>query len=99
MGNTDQMFLFNLLAVAKSQAGKGLATKMMQYSINLAKEAEFKVLTSETTGVASTRIFAKLGFEAVKKLNYDDYTNSKGEKIFLGVNPPHVGCTVWLKQI
>ena len=99
MGQVEKMFLFNMLSVAKYQAGKGIATKLMKKSIDCAIESGFHFLTSETTGVASTKIFSKLGFQSVKMICYDDYVNKKDDKIFEGVNPPHVGCTVWIKRV
>ena len=44
------MFTFELLNVDKSYGGRGIASLLVELSINVAKEQGFKLLLVETTG-------------------------------------------------
>ena len=96
--NEEQMLVINMLCVSSEMAGQGLGLKMMEWSENLAKEKGISLMTAETTGVASGRLFQKAGFQKVKELEYDAYTNKKGEKPFFALEP-HKACVVWKKQL
>lgn len=94
----ERMFVYNMIAVKGAFSGRGIATEMIRFSERLALEAGFRVLTSETTGIMSAKVFAKLGYERVKELEYNQYEAKSGGKIFANLDP-HKSCVVWLKII
>jgi GNAT superfamily N-acetyltransferase len=86
-----------MICVASQATGKGLATKLMKWSERIAhEEAGCKVLTAETTGAASARVFEKMAFEKANVLEYDDFIDKIGQKPFEHLDP-HKSCIAWIK--
>ena len=92
------MFVINMICVSPKEAGQGLASKMMDWSENMAKKSEITIMTSETTGIASSKIMEKSKFTNVKQFLYDDYKDKNGEYPFVNMKP-HLGCTIWKKTL
>ena len=92
----ERMFVFNMIAVDSGFGGRGIGTQLMMRAVQFAFDKGFRVLTAETTGVASAKIFQKLDFQQVKEMAYDDYTDEEGNKPFKNLHP-HRACIVWVK--
>lgn len=94
----DRMFVFHMIAVDSNFGGRGIGTELVLRGIEHATRHGFRVLTSETTGAISGKIFQKLGFNLIKELNYDDYIDEEGQKRFKDLHP-HKSCSVWAKTL
>jgi ribosomal protein S18 acetylase RimI-like enzyme len=53
----DRMFVFHMIAVDSEFGGSGIGTQLVLRGIEHATRHGFKVLTAETTGQASAKIF------------------------------------------
>ena len=87
-----------MICVSPNESGQGLASKMMNWSENMAKTSGLSIMTAETTGIGSTKLFQKSEFTKVKEMKYDDYLDKNGEHPLANLNP-HLGCTVWKKSL
>ena len=87
-----------MICVSPNESGQGLASKMMDWSESEAKKSGLTLMTAETTGIASSKIFQKCLFTKVKELKYDDYMDKNGEHPFENMKP-HQACTVWTKSL
>ena len=94
----DSGVICELLTVAVSPdfGGKGIATNLSKICVENAKQAGFKVIYSETTGVGSTKAIAKCGGEIKNTIDYATWTYgkgcfSKGTQPLTKVEEPHKG--------
>jgi len=55
-------------------------------------------MSCETTGIASGKIFQKVGFDFVKEIVYENYIDKYGQKRFQNLQP-HKSCIIWAKHI
>ena len=92
------MFVLNMICVSPNESGQGLASKMMNWSENMAKTSGLSIMTAETTGIGSTKLFQKSKFTKVKEIQYDDYMDKNGEFPFANLKP-HLGCSIWKKAL
>ena len=92
------MFVLNIICVSSNESGQGLASKMMNWSENMAKTSGLLIMTAETTGIGSTKLFQKSNFTKVKEIQYDDYIDKNGEFPFANLKP-HLGCSIWTKAL
>lgn len=97
-GKSASGVICELLTVAVSPdfGGKGIATNLSKICVENAKQAGFKVIYSETTGVGSTKAIAKCGGEIKHTIEYKDWTMgkgcfSKGTQPLANVEEPHKG--------
>lgn len=98
MFQVDKMLVLNMICVSPEESGKGLALEMMQWSEKIARENGISILTAETTGIASTKVFEKANYEKIKALNYDDYKDSQGHQPFANLHP-NKACSIWIKKL
>ncbi|KAL7639620.1 UNVERIFIED_CONTAM: hypothetical protein RMT77_010121 [Armadillidium vulgare] len=68
--NVDKLFFFELLNVDKIYGGRGIASMLVEQSISVARERDFKCLVAETTGIFSAKIFARNGFKTIREVPY-----------------------------
>ncbi|XP_076068967.1 arylalkylamine N-acetyltransferase 1-like [Oratosquilla oratoria] len=71
--SVNRVFNFDLLNVEKSYGGRGIASMLVQQSVNVAKEKGFSCLTVETTGIFSAKIFSRHGFKTIREVPYSSY--------------------------
>ena len=95
---TEEILILHMICVSDEYKGLGIASKMMNWSEEKAKSQNITVLSAETTGIASAKIFQKANFQNIKEMFYDDYEDKNGEKIFAKLDP-HKSCIVWKKSI
>ena len=53
----DRMFVFHMIAVDSDFGGRGIGTGLVKHGIDHATRHGFRVLTAETTGITSAKIF------------------------------------------
>lgn len=94
----DKMLVLNMICVSPEESGKGVALEMMNWSQDLASKNGISVLTAETTGIASSKVFQKANYEKVKEFKYDDYVDSAGKRPFQNLSP-NESCSVWIKKL
>ena len=90
-----------MISVHQDFGGRGIGRKLAQKSEEYIKEKHTDVglISGETTGALSARIFEKQGFEKVTHIIYAEYEDHKGAPIFMGVPTPHTACIVWAKSV
>ena len=78
MGN---IFSFQVLSVHPNYRRLGIATKLVQKSIELARSRGFEVVKAEATGKYSQKLYTKLNFDILFEISYNDY-KVDGEVVF-----------------
>ena len=75
----------------------GIATKLVQKSIKLARSRRFEVVKAEATGKYSQKLYSKLNFDILFEILYNDY-KVDGEVVFnnMGI---HTGFQLLAKKI
>ena len=58
------------------------------FSSQIAKQNCFSLIKVDCTSNFSAKAVSRLGFQCIFTLNYDDYVDEKGDKIF-SVKSPH----------
>ena len=71
----EKAYILHRLAIPKEYRKQNIATKLMNYVENLAKEQNIKVLKSDTevSNYKMNNLFIKEGFIYKGKFTYDDY--------------------------
>ena len=68
--NTDKVFEIAVVAVSSDYGRKGLATKLMEFSIQIAIEIGAGVVKVEAISEHSAQIASKLDFTVLKSIDY-----------------------------
>ncbi|XP_011875954.1 PREDICTED: dopamine N-acetyltransferase-like isoform X2 [Vollenhovia emeryi] len=87
-----------ILSVDTSWRGKGIAKTLMEKSIEIAKEQGFHYARADCTSFFSGKVCARLGFEAIYNLNYNDYVDEDGKPIFSPASP-HTAAITYVKKL
>ena len=95
--DVDTIFHFLFLSVHPNYRGFGIATKLVQKSIELAKLRGFKVAKAEATGKYSQKLFTNLDFDILFQISYNDY-KVDGEVVFRNMGI-HTSFQVLAKKI
>ncbi|KHJ41237.1 acetyltransferase, GNAT family [Trichuris suis] len=77
-----------ILSVHRNSIGQGLAKKLVDASVELAKNRGCAFATAVATNIASQQLFSKLGFETLYTLMHKDYVDNRGRQIFDCKNNP-----------
>lgn len=80
-------------------SNQGLFTRLKLATIDLARSSKLDLIYSKATSRYSTQANFKLGFHAVRTLEYSSYKNSKGQHILAGMSQPHQACTLNVKVL
>ena len=64
--DVEQMLVLHMICVSPQESGQNLALQMIQWTEEDAKAHRVKVLTAESTGLASAKVFAKANYVQVK---------------------------------
>ena len=59
-----------------------MATKLTEYSLQVARDAGFELAFAETTGAASTKILAKVGGKPLAVVDYGSWPGPAGDVPF-----------------
>jgi len=86
------------VCTSREARGKGLGTKLIAKSMELAKAAGCEYVYLMATGNFSNKIFDKLGFESRKELVYSEYVDEEGQPK-LKRTGVHIKCQVRLKTL
>ena len=73
-----------MIATAPEARGLGLATDLVERSVQLAACLGFKGCKTEATGSYSRKAFAKCGFEVVAEVKYSQFEVAE-KKVFAGI--------------
>uniref|UniRef100_A0A914PZE4 N-acetyltransferase domain-containing protein n=1 Tax=Panagrolaimus davidi TaxID=227884 RepID=A0A914PZE4_9BILA len=71
--NCKKLFVLHILFVHPDFGGKGIATKLTEKSIELAKENQCDYIMSVPSNIKSAHIFTKFGFELVREIPFDAF--------------------------
>ncbi|XP_078035042.1 arylalkylamine N-acetyltransferase 1 [Augochlora pura] len=74
--NVDELFDCRILSVDENFRGRGLANILMADSIQTAKDAGFKVIKADATGMYSQKVCSKHGFEVEAEISYMELDES-----------------------
>ena len=95
------MVIFNMISVHRDFGGRGIARKLVQITEDHLRQEhkEVRLISAETTGALSAKVFEKQGFEQITKINYNEYRNNNDKPMFQNIPAPHKACIVWAKSI
>jgi GNAT superfamily N-acetyltransferase len=83
-GSLIILIMFQMIATAPEARGLGLATDLVQRSVQLAACLGFRGCKTEATGTYSRKAFQKCGFDLVADVKYAQF--KIGEKtVFAGI--------------
>ena len=99
--DVDQMVIFNMISVHEDYGGQGIGRKLAQLSEDHLRKnnKEIRIISAETTGALSAKIFQRQGFEQITFINYDKYVDKNNKLVFHNMPAPHKACVVWAKSI
>ena len=99
--DVDQMVIFNMISVHEDYGGQGIGRKLAQLSEDHLRKnnKEVRIISAETTGALSAKIFQRQGFEQITFINYDKYVDKNNKLVFQNMPAPHTACVVWAKSI
>ncbi|XP_064617233.1 uncharacterized protein LOC135481323 [Liolophura sinensis] len=69
--NVDTLVNFRGICVAEKYQRQGIGTKMVAKTLQLIQERNFRLVTAESSGRFSSRIFEKFGFEKLVQHDYN----------------------------
>ena len=95
------MVIFNMISVHRDFGGQGIARKLVQLSEDHLRleYKEVRLISAETTGALSAKVFEKQGFEQITQINYNGYRDNNDKPLFQNIHTPHKACIVWAKSI
>ena len=69
------MVVFNMISVHKDYGGQGIGRVLAQKSEDFLKKGRnsYSLVSAETTGALSAKVFKKQGFEQITRIVYEDY--------------------------
>lgn len=70
---TERKMEFSIVAVDKNYGRQGLASKLMGYSLEIAKTNEVGVVWTEALSEYTAKLAVKFGFDTLKTINYGDF--------------------------
>lgn len=86
--DVDKIFDLRILSVDPKFRGQRLATKLLDKSIEVAKENGFKLVKGDATSLFSQRSLISLDFVTIRELRYDMYEKND-ELPLCNVAAPH----------
>ncbi|KAK9738015.1 Acetyltransferase (GNAT) family [Popillia japonica] len=95
--DVNKMILVEILSVDGSWRGQGIAKKLMNKTRDLAREQGVKLMRVDCTSHFSAKAIARLGFECIYRLKYEDYKEN-GRAVF-DPEAPHKEVTVYIQRI
>ncbi|KAF4518895.1 hypothetical protein B566_EDAN015287 [Ephemera danica] len=83
-----------VLNVERHFSGRGIAAELVRRSEERARNRGLSAVTADTTGEFSRKTFARLGYETLRELRYDEYAGAA-----LRHGPVHTAARVMLKRL
>jgi len=84
----DSVMDLTIIGVHRDFRKRGLGAKLMERSLELAKERGYRLATIQCTSAYSASLAIRYGFTEVFTLPFSDYKNEKGDIIF-NTETPH----------
>ncbi|CAG9762802.1 unnamed protein product [Ceutorhynchus assimilis] len=96
--NVDKIFEVRILSVDSGYRGKGIAKELFVQSEAVARKHGFKVMKTDATSLFTQKVAESQGFWVEKTLNYHDFKDENGQKIY-DTRPPHLYYKVMAKLL
>ena len=87
-----------MVAVHSKYQNQGIAKKLFEFSFELAKERNLKVVFADCTNIYTSKIAEKIGMEVVSNVTFDEYNKYLGTNLFAS-RPPHNAIRTFVKKI
>ncbi|XP_072765267.1 arylalkylamine N-acetyltransferase 1 isoform X2 [Anoplolepis gracilipes] len=87
-----------ILSVDTNWRGKGVGKTLIEKTIEIAKEQGFHYARVDCSSAFSGKLCARIGFDAIYKLNYNDYVDEEGKPIFSPA-PPHTAVVSYARKL
>jgi len=95
----DTYVLLQILCVHPHYAGRGLARKMIDATLTLARDAGHALVVSEATSRYSAAAFIKAGFSVENTIEYADYSLDRVEHPFARNTGVHTNARLMIKHL
>ncbi|KFD53108.1 hypothetical protein M514_17217 [Trichuris suis] len=99
LANANFYMEVTLLSVSPKSTGRGLAKKLIEASLERAKQLQCAFVLAVATGFKSQTLFAKCGFESVYTVPYKDYLDSSGKQLFECRNSEDESAKLMLRRV
>ncbi|KMR04593.1 dopamine n-acetyltransferase isoformx1 [Lasius niger] len=87
-----------IISVDTNWRGKGVGKTLIEKAIEIAKEQGFHYARADCSSLFSGKLCARIGFDAIYKLNYNDYVDEEGKPIFSPASP-HTAVVSYVKKL
>ncbi|XP_070171547.1 arylalkylamine N-acetyltransferase 1 isoform X1 [Polyergus mexicanus] len=87
-----------IISVDINWRGKGVAKALIGKAIEIAKEQGFHYARADCSSSFSGKLCARIGFDAIYKLDYNDYVDEEGKPIFSPASP-HTAVVSYIKKL
>ncbi|XP_019698696.2 dopamine N-acetyltransferase isoform X1 [Harpegnathos saltator] len=87
-----------IISVDTNWRGQGIAKALIEKTVEIAKEQGFHYARADCSSMFSGKLCARLGFNAVYKLDYSDYVDESGKAVFSPASP-HTTMTTYVKKL
>lgn len=95
--DVDKLVEVRILSVDTAMRGRGIAKALLEKSAELAKQHGYPLIRTDCTSHFSALAVARLGFDCVFKMQYEDYRQN-GEPVF-HPEPPHKEVTTYVRRL
>lgn len=95
--DVDKVMFVKILSVDGAWRGKGIAKELMDRTRNIGREQGYGLMRVDCTSYYSARAIARLGFDCVYELKYDEY-KVDGKRVF-ATEHPHSSLTIYVQRI
>lgn len=96
--NIKKSFHIMMVAVHSNYQNQGIARKLFEFSFQLAKQRNLKVVCADCTNFYTSKIAEKIGMECVSNVTFDEYNKYLGNNLF-ATRPPHTAIRTFVKKI
>ncbi|XP_066245464.1 arylalkylamine N-acetyltransferase 1-like [Euwallacea similis] len=96
--NVDKIFEVRILSVDAAYRGKGIAKELFTQSEAVARKNGFKLMKTDATSLFTQKVAESQEFWVEKSVNYHDYKDEQGRKIY-DTRPPHFHYKVMAKKL
>lgn len=94
----DRLFDIFILSVDSSWRGKGIATKLLDQSREIAQADGHRLMRIVCSSYVSALIASRMGYRCISRLEYKTVLDRKGQRIF-PTEPPHDAVTTYVLDI
>ncbi|XP_060530571.1 arylalkylamine N-acetyltransferase 1 [Cylas formicarius] len=94
----EKIFEIRILSVDSGYRGKGIAKELFIQSEIVARDNGFKLMKTDATSLFTQKVAESQGFHVEKSVNYHDYKDEIGNKIY-DTQPPHLHYKVMAKLV